>query len=232
MNFRAQLLWVLLGVTQWMGLKAQSIQVIQFEWMYGQNKVNITDSGSAFLDSHQLQLHELKCYVSTIQFLYKGKVVAQEENSYHLIDARSVGSQTITLALPNQQPIDELRLNIGIDSLTSVGGVKSGDLDPTQGMYWAWQSGYINCKIEGRSDLCTTRNKEFQFHLGGYLSPYNNIQPLHFMVYQSDTIRLKIDLQQFFQHIDLAKTNQIMSPREEAVVLARYFAQSISVYKP
>ena len=55
---------------------------------------------------------------------------------------------------------------IGIDSLTNVSGDLDGDLDPALGMYWAWNSGYINMKLEGKSSSCKSVKKEFQFHIG------------------------------------------------------------------
>ena len=74
--------------------------------------------------------------------------------------------------------IKSISFCIGIDSLASVSGALSGDLDPSNGMYWAWQSGYINMKIEGTSSSCKTRKNSFNFHIGGYLKPYNAIKKI------------------------------------------------------
>jgi len=48
-----------------------------------------------------------------------------------------------------------------VDSLANVSGAMSNDLDATKGMYWSWQSGFINLKIEGKSASCKTRKINF-----------------------------------------------------------------------
>lgn len=40
-----------------------------------------------------------------------------------------------------------------------------GDLDPLNGMYWAWNSGYINMKIEGITPKCQDATIYFNFIL-------------------------------------------------------------------
>jgi hypothetical protein len=75
----------------------------------------------------------------------------------------------------------------------------AGDLDPIKGMYWAWQSGYINMKIEGKSSSCRTRKNEFQFHIGGYLSPYYAMRKVALTYDKKATeINIGIDLYNFF----------------------------------
>ena len=70
---------------------------------------------------------------------------------------------SLALQIPSNIPFSKLKFQLGIDSLTNVSGAMGGDLDPTKGMYWTWQSGYINMKIEGKSNSCKTRKNQFQF---------------------------------------------------------------------
>jgi hypothetical protein len=99
----------------------------------------------------------------------------------------------------------------------------AGDLDPIKGMYWAWQSGYINMKLEGKSSSCKTRNNEFQFHIGGYLSPYYAIRKVALSYDKKATqINIGIDLYNFFANLNLAKTNSVMIPGTLAMELADY----------
>ena len=41
-------------------------------------------------------------------------------------------------------------LYLGVDSVLNYNGVHEGALDPINGMYWTWQTGYIHCKLEGK----------------------------------------------------------------------------------
>jgi hypothetical protein len=94
-------------------------------------------------------------------------------------------------------------------------------------MYWAWQSGYINFKFEGNS-----KNKSFQFHIGGYLSPYKTIKTLTFAVSKNrELIELQIDLEKFFKYVNLKELNNIMSPGEKAVELSDHYKDFILTKK-
>jgi len=196
---------------------------------FGNLILHLADSLFTAKDSTQLQVDILKFYISKIQLLKSGKVVLEEENSFHLIDASKLKSSQISIDNKQNIPFDELKFDLGIDSTTNVSGAMGGDLDPTKGMYWTWQSGYINFKLEGKSKLCKTRNSEFIFHLGGYQPPNYCLQALRFQVPNSSVINLSLDVNTILQQIDLAKTNHIMSPSEEAVLLSKIVANSFTI---
>lgn len=162
----------------------------------------------------------LRFYVSDVCFLKKGKVVSIDKNRFHLLDLETqlrINIQT------NQKDYDAIRFNIGIDSTTNSGGVKGGDLDPTKNMYWAWQSGYINFKLEGKSKACKTRNNAFQFHIGGYSHPYNAFQTVTIPVNNSASININFDLEKLLSGIGLQTTNEIMSPSAKAMQVAKLY---------
>ena len=162
----------------------------------------------------------LKFYLSNIALFQAGQRVFLEENSFHLIDATD--GNTLFFTLKNAPAdFDELRFDLGIDSLTSVSGVFGGDLDPTRGMFWTWQSGYIDFKVEGSSRFCPTRKHEFEFHLGG-LGRFDCLQKLALKTGQGRAGELKIgfDARLFFEKIDLRTVHSVMSPGEDAVKLS------------
>jgi hypothetical protein len=101
-----------------------------------------------------------------------------------------------------------------------------GDLDPTKGMYWAWQSGYVNFKMEGKSPTCPTWKHKFQLHLGGYLAPFNALQTLDFNVKNIDNqIVIIFDASQFLENIDLKQQHTFMTPDENSVAFAKKASQ-------
>jgi hypothetical protein len=107
-----------------------------------------------------------------------------------------------------------------------------GDLDPTKGMYWTWQSGYINFKLEGKSTICPTRNNAFEFHLGGYQPPFNCLKTALLKSTNQKNIVVVFDLNQFLSSIDLSKQNQIMSPNNQAVLLSEQAIKSFKIINP
>lgn len=169
-----------------------------------------------------LRIDVLQFYISGISFYRKDSLVYQEPNSFHLVDLNDSASLKLHCQFPNSIRYDKIKFNIGIDSTTNVAGVLGGDLDPTKGMYWTWQSGYINFKLEGYSPQCPARNHKFQYHLGGYQSPNASIQTLSFSAdSKTKELKLEMNLNLFLNGMDLKKEYQIMSPGENAVRISK-----------
>jgi hypothetical protein len=187
---------------------------------------NLTTYAGNRQDSFRFET--LKCYISQLELYQGGKSIWAEKNSYHLLDFSEPTSQTWMLQIPKGIIYDQIKFHLGIDSSTNVSGALGGDLDPTKGMYWTWQSGYINTKIEG-SRYSGVERKEFQWHIGGYQSPYNALQKITLKVQASDRLNIALDLSQLMEQIDWEKTSNIMSPKEEALILAEMFSKIFSV---
>ena len=198
---------------------------------FGAADLHLVDSAFTANDSTHLKITEVKFYLSKIQLLRNGKIVLEEKNSFHLVDAGQTNPFIIVVSNKQNISFDQLQFNLGIDSATNVSGALGSDLDPTKGMYWAWQSGYINFKLEGTSPLCTTRNNEFQFHLGGYQKPNYCLQTLSFPINDASKIHLNLDVQTILRQVDLRKTNHIMSPSAEAVLISKIVANAFTLSK-
>ena len=188
------------------------------KWLY-----NSPNTDSVMLTNVQL-------YLSKIELLNNGKTVWHEPNSYHLLSADDSNSLHIQLPAANIA-FTSIRFYIGIDSATNYAGAQGGDLDPTKGMYWTWQNGYINCKLEGKSTLCKTRNNEFTFHIGGYQFPYNTLQTATIPCNNTNVIDVNIDITKLFDTVDLSKQNHVMSPGSEAVLMANKLPTLFSISK-
>lgn len=170
-----------------------------------------------------LQIDLFKFYISSISVQYSDKTVYSQENSYHLVDIENTNSLQIPLCKNKNSVINKVVFNIGIDSSASVSGALAGDLDPTKGMYWAWQSGYINMKIEGKSSSCKTRKNEFQFHIGGYLKPNYSMRKIVLEPKNpTSSIEINVDIASLFSEIAVSKTNSIMIPGKQAMEIADY----------
>ena len=189
----------------------------------------VLDSLYTLKNNIKVKIETLKFYVSHIQLLNKDKVVYTEDTKAHLIDVSDAKSQEITLSISEKLSYTKLKFNLGIDSLTNVSGAYGGDLDPTKGMYWTWQSGYINFKLEGSCSVCPSPKKEFQFHVGGYQSPYSTLREITLDVSHKNKINVVFDLKQFLEQLDLIKQNHLMSPNKEAVILSEILAKSFRI---
>lgn len=196
---------------------------MELETWYKLEKQNENESRKLSGEDSVL-FESLRFYLTGFEVTHKGKSVWKESESYHLIDAENPASCEIRLNIAKKTDFDGIRFYLGVDSLTNSGGVKGGDLDPVKGMYWTWQTGYIHVKLEGKSNLCPTRNHQFSLHVGGYSFPQNTLQTLEFAVNDPEKITVEIDLQHFLAGIDLRNQNHIMSPGTEAVKLSQQLA--------
>lgn len=205
----------------------ERLVTIRFVPEYGHEPVALSGEYYRTAGGDSVIFDVLKFYISGV-VLYNGKdVVYKEPQSYHLLN-EEIQAMSISLQVPDGVHYDHVGFHIGIDSVTNTSGALDGDLDPAKGMYWAWQSGYINLKLEGRSSACATRNHEFSFHLGGYLAPGYALQTLKLPA-TGNNIRVSIQLDAFLQSINLSKENAVMIPGNEAVVLAEKMARTFAV---
>ena len=178
------------------------------------------DSNYLLEDHSTIQIETLKFYISNLTFYYKGKLVDQEKNSYHLLDCENPQSLNLKIQKNNSSEFDQLQFQVGIDSTTNSAGALGGDLDPTKGMYWTWQNGYINFKLEGKASNSTARNHSFEFHIGGYASPFATIQTITFNTENQGQIYIDIDIEKLIRQLDFSTFNHVMSPGVEAVKLS------------
>ncbi len=179
-------------------------------------------------DKDTVEIETLKFYISNVEFLKGKKIVHSLKKKHHLLDLGKLGSLKINEENPENGKFDEIRFNIGIDSLTSSSGVFSGDLDPTNGMYWTWQSGYINFKLEGKTNFSTARNHEFQLHIGGFSAADSTLQNVSFPVKNSE-ILIWIYVDEIISEMVSAKVFHVMSPGKKAGNFSRKIASAFKI---
>lgn len=201
---------------------------LNFNVTFNQAKLQL--DSSYIIGKDTFVIETVKFYVSGIRFLNaQNKTIYQEKNSYHLIDLQNLKSLKLDVPSGISKEESKLAFNVGIDSITNVSGAMGGDLDPTKGMYWTWQSGYINFKIEGKSSLCKTRNNEFQFHLGGYSNEFNSLQSVEIQFDNKHKLSVELDLYKILTYINLPQENHIMSPSKKSVDVSRIIAKELEI---
>jgi len=93
-----------------------------------------------------------------------------------LIDHEEEASTLIVLDNVPSGTYTSVSFVIGVDSTDNVAGPREGALDPLNGMYWTWSTGYIFFKLEGTSPASTQPKNMIEYHLGGFQAPYINMQ--------------------------------------------------------
>ena len=179
---------------------------------------NLAINKTYLLENDTLNISNFKCYITDLKYYENDSLVYTSLKKAYLIDATD--SSTYYITESKFFTFDEIRFNIGVDSLTNVSGVYEGNLDPAKGMYWTWQSGYINFKLEGTSSRCPARKHKFYWHIGGYLSPFQSLRKVSSKFEKNQSKKINIQLDQLFTEIDVSEVHHVMSPNENAALIA------------
>ncbi len=168
-------------------------------------------------------------YISKFELVQEDGMWGGAGLNYRLINLFDSVSRSFNIPYNSLGDMTSVKFYLGIDSATNVAGVGDGDLDPTTGMYWAWQSGFINMKLEGNSSICAKTKNEFQYHLGGYAAPNNALQLIELKLDGNGRYTIKVDVEQFFSRTDMAHVAHVMSPSVRAVELSTHAAKMFSI---
>lgn len=171
-----------------------------------------------------IELSLVKIYISNIIFKTKFNKLENTNESYYLLNCDD--SNHIKIPINNIQNVDSIFFDIGIDSISNYNAAFTKALDPINGMYWTWQSGFINFKIEGKINS----KNNIEYHIGGFAYPNNALQKLAFAVPKNENnIFVNIDLYNFFNSIEKNFPYAIMSPNANAVAISRLLKISTEV---
>ncbi len=182
--------------------------------------------------SDSLKIETLKFYISDISFFNQEQQWFKFQDGYQLLDFSNELKTGKSYGAPSYFSYSHIEFDLGVDSLTNVSGAMEGPLDPMNGMYWTWQSGYINFKLEGTAANCPTRKNEFTFHLGGYQAPYAGKQRISLPIENLPSTRdieIEIPIDELFQKINLNDNNEIMSPCATSVEMAKILASVLKI---
>ena len=171
-------------------------------------------------DSSWVQVDELKFYIVYSPFFSDETTAAS--SIIHLVDITDSSTYYLPYTEVGMKYSSTFDFALGLDSATTISTQFSGALDPALGMYWAWNTGYIHFKLEGKSNLCFSKNQEFQYHIGGYSGKFSTQRWLNSKIILKDKIpSLEIDVADYFREVvNLNEKPLIMIPGKEAVFMA------------
>lgn len=160
------------------------------------------------IDDDSLKITTCRFYISNIQLLNNNQSVYSDKHP-RLIDLSEINEVRLTLG--DDVKFDEIRFGLGIDSITNSEARIEGDLDPVNGMYWTWNSGFINFKLEG-----TYNHTAFEYHIGGYRSPLNCYREIRQSITHSSGIIFQLHLLELLRNLPANFPHTINSPSQSA----------------
>lgn len=190
-------------------------------------------------DSFSVELY--KYYVSNIAFTDDQGNTWFEPESYHLINAADTNSLKVYVDSMPAANYVSVSFMIGVDSTRNVSGTQTGALDPGNGMFWTWSSGYIQAKVEGRSPVSTASFRLLVFHVGGFsgqyagqrmVSPSFNAGIATVTANTVPKIHMKSDVNKWFASpnlIDFSVTNNVSTAGPMSAAIADNYANMFSI---
>ncbi len=180
-------------------------------------------------------ISSFKYYVSNITLTNTNGLVYTLPENYILADASKPESLTTKLTNIPAGDYTKLAFTIGVDRERNFAGAQTGALDPTLGMFWTWNSGYIFVKLEGTSPQSTRANKSLIFHIGGVIDPnntirtfstdFNNGNMLRIRSNKNPDLHFKVNAASLFtgnQNINFANLNFTMGGANSVIVANNY----------
>ena len=212
---------------------AQEI-TIQFHHIANGKPLILSDSNYTNAFGEHYQVSRLKYYISNAGFAENNE---NNENNISLVDAAENDS-IIVHAKPGIY--SALYFTLGVDSALNCSGAQDGALDPLNGMFWTWNSGYIFFKLEGYSSSSTADLQRIEHHVGGYRYPNkvsHNIKlalskQLEVKKGGKLTVHITLDLDKYWKgvnNIKIAEQALLMAPGGLAIKAADNFTGMFSI---
>lgn len=211
---------------------------ISFENVVG-DKILQLDSIYTNNYEEPFSITQFKYYISNISLLdINGKKTSLGSN-YFLIDHKQTESKTCLLHIP-QGEYKAISFTIGVDSVKNISGVQTGALDPANGMFWTWNTGYIMAKLEGTSPLSNVPMHRINYHIGGFKQPNNSIKtieltlpsPIQIKSNATSTVNIEADILKWFNGKNEIKISDLpfcMNPGVEADKIAENYANMFRI---
>lgn len=211
-----------------------------------QNRVDsqILSLDSSYTNPHgeTFTVRNFRYYIKSISVIensgdhiYK---IWQLPESYFLIDERKLESKSISFQIPFAN-ISSIQFSIGIDSIKNVSGVQTGALDPANGMFWTWNSGYIFAKLEGVSPQSKAPANNFTYHIGGFRSSENAVRQVVLPIDRQlspkeNSITIAANVNAWFagnNAIKIAEQPATMQPGKLSMQIADNYSRMFSIVK-
>ena len=203
----------------------------------------VAEGQSAVVVHHQVKLGEVQVLLGEWQKSDSNVSVRIDKLRWYvcLPPAGKKGSKAWLLDLADSASLDQqmsrpvnnrISLLFGIDSAIQVAGVGTGALDPLRGMYWTWQTGYVQWKMEGAIRVDGLESP-LELHLGGFDGATKSQSMLSdYLIYPTtNSVIAQWNISPFLVEVVRRKKFGVMSPSPIARDYCRIIANGVSFHK-
>lgn len=203
--------------------------VISFHHFVGNNVLKLDSAVYKNELGQTFTLSNFKYYISNIHLKNSNGKDLTLNGSYLINEDEESTKQIIITSFPegNYTSIDFI---IGVDSLNNCSGAQSGALDPVNAMFWAWNTGYIFLKLEGRASASKSPGNFFEYHIGGFKQPTNSIRKIFLdlsdvEINKTKTLKIKVNALEILKTpttIDFEKLSSVTDALNAGVIANNY----------
>ena len=179
-----------------------------------------------------LNFEIFKYYMSNFKLKKSDGTWVYMPETYFLIDEADADTKSFGIDSVPAGNYTEISFILGVDSIRNTSGAQTGALDPINGMFWDWNSGYLFVKLDGTSPQSPFG--DFVYHLGGYKKPTNCIRWLTFNfngntatvgASKTPSLFFNVDVAEFFknpQTIDVSQIHHVTGGNDLLTLVDNY----------
>lgn len=209
--------------------------------MVGSNALVLNTQDYLNANGDTFKVSMFKYYISNVVLTKSDNSTYTIPNSYYLVSHTGTANPVVSIGGVPNGTYKAITFLIGVDSARNVSGVQSGALDPVNGMFWSWSSGYIMAKMEGTSPQSGNATKALKFHIGGFSGVNNSLRTVSpsfgtnvatINGEHGSSIHFKADLSEWFKTpnvINFATAHTIHMPGSMAKMMADNYADMFSL---
>ncbi|WP_298734107.1 MbnP family protein [uncultured Chitinophaga sp.] len=151
-------------------LQLRFTSVVNGQPMVLRNTSYVNAAGESF------NITAFKYYVSNFSLTTTSGQEVNLTPAYFLINEENDSTKQLTLQELPTGTYRSISFLLGVDSARNNSGAQTGALDPVNGMFWTWNSGYIMAKLEGTSPVSSLPATLVEYHIGGFKGANNALR--------------------------------------------------------
>jgi len=209
--------------------------IIRFKNFVGAKELKLFEQVYTNPFGEPFVVSKFRYYISNLSITDKSGKQINLPEQYYLINEDDETSRQISL--PPMKGISAVSFVVGVDSLRNTSGVQTGSLDPANGMFWTWNSGYIFAKLEGQSDASHAPAHSFSWDIGGFRQQQNALRTIRLTIdpnngLRGDTLTIAANLLKWFDGktpLRISEAPVCHQPGKLAMQLADNYSTMFSV---
>lgn len=213
---------------------------INFKNYAGSEALKIDGTTYNAPQGEQITVSRFNYYISNVKLTKADGSTWAETESYHLLQQEKTSSLHFHLEDVPVGVYTGISFLVGVDEARNTSGAQTGALDPVNGMFWTWQTGYIMAKMEGTSPQSKDDSThKYVLHIGGYKGEFSGIRAVSLTFPaaidvsggKSGDLVIKADALKWFESgvIKLSETNDLMMPGTTSKAIADNYSKMFTL---